>query len=291
VAPNPDAPRNLTNPNPANDGKNMAMVIDPKYVTPGQSNIARATYGGTDATTPGKANPITIPQDHIDALVKQYPNLGVAGHADNKAFVDAYSKAYDPTKPMSLEDTMKLADGLFAPKQMVQNGGQLQSTNMAPGGDPLLNGAKPTPATFGGFSVGNPGPVTPDNTPAPTPGAMNLGTNPLGGLGRAANGVAATFGGDSLTSAFGLPSMADSGAKPAATPPAPGAPTNFGGFSATPPAGATSAPTANFGGFSGSATPSAPSNIAINGTGPLNQPGAKMEQPEEVKPLQPFGGF
>ena len=47
------------------------------------------------------------------ALVKQYPNIGIAGHPEHQAFLDAYTKAYDPNKPMTADQVTALAGGLY----------------------------------------------------------------------------------------------------------------------------------------------------------------------------------
>ena len=47
------------------------------------------------------------------ALVKQYPNIGIAGHPEHQAFLDAYTKAYDPNKPMTADQVTALAGSLY----------------------------------------------------------------------------------------------------------------------------------------------------------------------------------
>jgi hypothetical protein len=107
---NPDRPRTLFDPGTANVGKPMAMNIPAQY----GGGVGRSTYGAPGAT-PGKASPISLDNDIQKQIVKQYPNVGIAGHADNQAFLKAYQQAYDPSKPMSADDVMKLAHNLFAP--------------------------------------------------------------------------------------------------------------------------------------------------------------------------------
>ena len=120
------------------------MPIDPRYATPGGDQFARVTPGGgAPSATAGRivdetgdrtaqfsaggsgssqlatqAQPGQVIRPRLDLniqkeLVKQYPNLADAKHPDNRVFLNAYTKAYDPNKPMTKEQVLALTGGLF----------------------------------------------------------------------------------------------------------------------------------------------------------------------------------
>lgn len=131
----PDAPNGGTEYNPLHDlvrnrvpqeyvppGADRAVMIDPKYRTPGMPAYGTGTGDASAGTTPAANTAPAVPQgsaiapvnsapqgptpsgqtaDWQGEIMKQYPRIGVAGSAENKAFVAAYNQHNDPTKGMA----------------------------------------------------------------------------------------------------------------------------------------------------------------------------------------------
>lgn len=171
--------------NPANVGKSMAMTIPEQYRTPGASPIATATVGAQTVNPAGVAGPIVQPKGLSEAMMAKYPNVMQQGHADNKAFVDAYTKAYDPAKPMSVADAMGIADGLFNKSSDQPIGGLTATQPKGPGTPRYYNSPE---------NEGDPGQGPGTYTPPPSAGtkAANAITGTAKNVGGAIAGTASS---------------------------------------------------------------------------------------------------
>ena len=110
--------------------------------------------GGKGSSEPARTRP-QLPPDAVAAILKAYPTVGQAGHADNAAFVQALTKAHDPNNPMTADSALNLAHGIFRdnPKSSYYSP---QSVTPTKGFYGEAAGGQPVPQAANDLTLGGP---------------------------------------------------------------------------------------------------------------------------------------
>lgn len=267
----PDAPNGGTEYNPLHDlvrnrvpqeyvppGADRAVMIDPKYRTPGMPAYGTGTGDASAGATPASGSS-SVPQgsaiapvngapqgpttsgDTVDwqgEVMKRYPRIGVAGSPENAAFVDAFKQHNDPTRGMATAHAVMGRDpngnwpDSSQPAAVPDTGEPMPFTPAPPTMIPKPSGAPVSPADAGA-TIGQ---------AARTGIAMKGGSalaGIIGGIGTVASAYQGLKGG--IGSLLGYKTPSDSpaapiaGATPPVAPPAPSAPPAPGFFGASLP--------------------------------------------------------
>ena len=185
--------------------QSQAMEIDPRYRTPGASPVARITANASAPTGPGRivdetgdrtadftavgklsSAPLPAPKrmsltaDQAKALTQAYPQLKDPNHADSVAFRGAFAQQFDPNKPMSTDDVMNIAHGLFQQRDMAKNGPSITNTNF---GTPNLAQPQQPFTTAGGTTIAKPNIAPYDPQPLSTGNVTMNGAQPQAQVG------------------------------------------------------------------------------------------------------------